>query len=135
MFATADYDVANEGHDKPYTYGRSKYPRCKLCEDGKGTAEGGRETAQMLGYIRPRRTCAGCPLCLSLSHILPLSVYVIPAPPYSNAIPAHFIWVLSLYPICLLFLNNNPSFLCNKSRYTRLFTFKIHEVINTLIKE
>ena len=69
MFATADYDVANEGHDKPYTYGRSKYPRCKLYEDGEGTAEGGRETAQMLGHIRPRRTCAGClTLSLSLSH-------------------------------------------------------------------
>lgn len=75
-------------------------------------------------------------LCLSLSLILTLSVYVIPAPPYSNAIPAHFHFYLSLKPLFfLLFSNNNPRSLCSQSRYTRLFTFKIYEVINTSNKE
>jgi hypothetical protein len=75
-------------------------------------------------------------LYLSLSLILPLSVNVIPAPPYSNAIPAHFYLGIFLIPyFFLLFFSSNPGSLCNQSRYTQLFTFKMYEVINTLIKE
>jgi hypothetical protein len=106
---------------------------CAAWERGLRRAEGRR--LKCLGIYDHGAHARGVTPSLSPAIILTLSIYVIPSPPYSNAIPAHFYLCLFLTPFFFLSSSNNPCSLCNQSRYTQLFTSNINEAINTLIKE
>jgi hypothetical protein len=132
MFATADYDVANEGHDKPYTYGRSKYPRWSCERKGRGLRRAEGRRLKCLGIYDHGAHARGVAHSLSHSHSFCLRNS------RSAIFKCYTCSFLSGYsPYNLFFLlisKNNPCSLCNQSRYTQLFTFKIYEVVSALIR-
>lgn len=138
MFSTADYEAANEGHYKPYTHGRTKYPQWEWC--GGGNWGGRKERSENAWAYTTTAHMRGVFLPLSISHSVSVSptlpVYVIPTLQYS-VIPSRFISVfLSLIPLIFYYLTAVTRVISATHPVTRKYARSTwNEAINTIIKE